>query len=83
VEQNPSEQEDWLGNLNPHSKVVIPDAYTVPLLAGSTLGDRFQFDRLGKISTILFQYLCSCLIVLCIGTGNATKPAISESNLLV
>lgn len=54
MNQNPSELEDWLGDLNPHSKVVIPNAYAVPSLASSTLGDNFQFERLGKFPCILF-----------------------------
>ncbi|KAG8382880.1 hypothetical protein BUALT_Bualt05G0125300 [Buddleja alternifolia] len=30
--KNPAELEDWLGDLNPQSKVVTTDAYVVPLL---------------------------------------------------
>ncbi|OEL25456.1 Glutamine--tRNA ligase [Dichanthelium oligosanthes] len=39
--------EDWLGDLNPHSKEVIKDAYAVPSVATAVLGDKFQFERLG------------------------------------
>lgn len=46
--QNPAELEDWLGDLNPHSKEVIKDAYAVPSLATAVLGDKFQFERLGN-----------------------------------
>ncbi|KAF3326911.1 glutamine--tRNA ligase-like protein [Carex littledalei] len=53
LSENPSELEDWLGDLNPHSKVVIPNAYAVPSLASATLGDKFQFERLGYFSVDL------------------------------
>jgi len=46
--QNPAELEDWLGDLNPHSKEVIKDAYAVPSLATAVLGDKSQFERLGN-----------------------------------
>lgn len=42
------ELEDWLGDLNPRSKEVIKGAYAVPSLATAALGDKFQFERLGK-----------------------------------
>lgn len=45
--QNPAELDDWLADLNPQSKVVIPDAYAVPSLRGAVVGDTFQFERLG------------------------------------
>lgn len=47
-DKNPAELEDWLGDLNPESKVVIQNAYAVPLVRTAALGDRFQFERLGK-----------------------------------
>ncbi|ONM29183.1 Glutamine--tRNA ligase cytoplasmic [Zea mays] len=47
MSENPAELEDWLGDLNPHSKEVIKDAYAVPSLATAVLGDKFQFERLG------------------------------------
>lgn len=47
LSENPSELEDWLSDLNPHSKEVIPEAYAVPSLANAVLGDKFQFERLG------------------------------------
>lgn len=45
--QNPAELEDWLGDMNPHSKAVISDAYGVPALRDAAVGDKFQFERLG------------------------------------
>lgn len=47
-DKNPAELEDWLGDLNPESKVVIQNAYAVPLVRTAALGGRFQFERLGK-----------------------------------
>ncbi|CAA7409989.1 unnamed protein product [Spirodela intermedia] len=48
MSENPAELEDnWLSDLNPHSKEIIPEAYAVPTLATAALGDRFQFERLG------------------------------------
>lgn len=45
--QNPAELDDWLGDLNPHSKVVITDAFAVSSLESAAIGDIFQFERLG------------------------------------
>ncbi|KAL6529220.1 Glutamine--tRNA ligase, cytoplasmic [Orobanche gracilis] len=46
--ENPAElEEKWLGDLNPHSKVVLTDAYAVPSLRDAAIGDSFQFERLG------------------------------------
>ncbi|KAH6771455.1 glutamine-tRNA ligase [Perilla frutescens var. hirtella] len=45
--ENPAELDDWLSDLNPHSKVVIKDAYAVPSLKNASVGDGFQFERLG------------------------------------
>uniref|UniRef100_A0A1D1YN48 glutamine--tRNA ligase n=2 Tax=Anthurium amnicola TaxID=1678845 RepID=A0A1D1YN48_9ARAE len=48
MSENPAELEDeWLSDLNPHCKEVIPEAYAVPTLANAALGDKFQFERLG------------------------------------
>lgn len=47
LSENPGELDDWLGDLNPNSKVIIPEAYAVPALRSAVLGDRFQFERLG------------------------------------
>ncbi|KAK4430229.1 Glutamine--tRNA ligase, cytoplasmic [Sesamum alatum] len=47
LSENPAELDDWLGDLNPNSKVVIPDAYAVPSLKNAAVGDSFQFERLG------------------------------------
>lgn len=45
--ENPVELDDWLSDLNPDSKVVIPGAYAEPSLHSAAVGDRFQFERLG------------------------------------
>ncbi|KAH7571142.1 hypothetical protein JRO89_XS05G0258800 [Xanthoceras sorbifolium] len=45
--ENPAELEDWLADLNPKSKEVIPNAYAEPSLRDAAVGDRFQFERLG------------------------------------
>lgn len=47
LSENPAELDDWLGDLNPHSKVVVPGAYAVPSLGSASVGDSFQFERLG------------------------------------
>ncbi|WMV28233.1 hypothetical protein MTR67_021618 [Solanum verrucosum] len=45
--ENPAELDDWLSDLSPESKVVIQNAYAVPSVSKATLGDKFQFERLG------------------------------------
>ncbi|KAK8643523.1 hypothetical protein V6N13_012815 [Hibiscus sabdariffa] len=45
--ENPAELDDWLADLNPNSKVVVPAAYAVPSLRNAAIGDTFQFERLG------------------------------------
>ncbi|KZV38221.1 glutaminyl-tRNA synthetase-like [Dorcoceras hygrometricum] len=45
--ENPALLENWLGDLNPQSKLVISDAYAVSSLKDAAIGDRFQFERLG------------------------------------
>lgn len=47
LSENPAELDDWLADLNPQSKLVIPNAYAVPTLRNATVGDSFQFERLG------------------------------------
>ncbi|GMH27496.1 hypothetical protein Nepgr_029339 [Nepenthes gracilis] len=48
LSENPADLGDaWLSDLNPHSKVVITDAYAVPAIQNAAVGDRFQFERLG------------------------------------
>ncbi|PHT33964.1 hypothetical protein CQW23_25764 [Capsicum baccatum] len=47
LDKNLAELDDWLGDLNPESKVVIQNAYAVPSVSKAALGDRFQFERLG------------------------------------
>ncbi|GJR03157.1 glutamine--tRNA ligase-like protein [Tanacetum coccineum] len=43
--ENPRELENWLEDLNPESKAVIPCAYGVPYLEFAEVGDTFQFER--------------------------------------
>lgn len=50
LSENPAELDDWLADLNPHSKEVIPEAFAVSSLANAVLGDKFQFERLGYFS---------------------------------
>lgn len=50
LSENPAELDNWLADLNPHSKEVITEAYAVPTLASAVLGDKFQFERLGYFS---------------------------------
>ncbi|GMI90164.1 ovule abortion 9 [Hibiscus trionum] len=45
--ENPAELDDWLADLNPNSKLVVPAAYAVPSLRNAAIGDTFQFERLG------------------------------------
>ncbi|KAL4610021.1 hypothetical protein ACB092_08G022500 [Castanea dentata] len=47
LSENPAELDDWLADLNPQSKVVIPGAYATSLLQNAAVGDKFQFERLG------------------------------------
>ncbi|KAJ9708209.1 hypothetical protein PVL29_000325 [Vitis rotundifolia] len=47
LSENPAELDNWLADLNPESKVVVPGAYAVPSLRTAAAGDRFQFERLG------------------------------------
>ncbi|XP_027153022.1 glutamine--tRNA ligase-like [Coffea eugenioides] len=47
LSENPAELDDWLGDLNPQSRIVIPDAYAVSALQNAAVGDKFQFERLG------------------------------------
>lgn len=49
LNQNPAELDDWLADLNPQSKVVIPGAYATSLLQNAAVGDKFQFERLGRL----------------------------------
>ncbi|KAG4202205.1 hypothetical protein ERO13_A05G321600v2 [Gossypium hirsutum] len=45
--ENPAELDNWLTDLSPNSKVVVPNAYAVPSLGKAAVGDTFQFERLG------------------------------------
>lgn len=47
LSENPADLDDWLADLNPQSKVIIPEAFAVPSLRNAAVGDRFQFERLG------------------------------------
>ncbi|GAB2286771.1 Glutamine--tRNA ligase, cytoplasmic [Dionaea muscipula] len=48
LSENPASLgDDWLSDLNPHSKFIIPDAYAVPSIRNVSVGDSFQFERLG------------------------------------
>ncbi|KAI5071093.1 hypothetical protein GOP47_0013344 [Adiantum capillus-veneris] len=47
LSENPGEVEDWLTDLNPSSKTTVAAAFAVPVLRHSSLGDQFQFERLG------------------------------------
>ncbi|KAF9593838.1 hypothetical protein IFM89_025623 [Coptis chinensis] len=46
--ENPGELDNWLTDLNPLSKEVIQEAFAVPSICGAVIGDRFQFERLGR-----------------------------------
>ena len=62
--QNPSELDNWLADLNPNSKTVIREAFCVPILKDAKLGDRFQFERLGKEFT-KWLFLLAYMITNC------------------
>lgn len=47
LSENPAELDDWMADLNPNSKTTITEAFAVPVLRNSKLGDQFQFERLG------------------------------------
>ncbi|XP_010695806.2 glutamine--tRNA ligase, cytoplasmic [Beta vulgaris subsp. vulgaris] len=47
LSENSAELDNWLDDLNPNTKVVIPEAYAVSSLQSAVLSDRFQFERLG------------------------------------
>ena len=50
TKENPNEVEeaqDFTANLNLNSLEIVPDAKLEPSLAGATLGNRYQFERLG------------------------------------
>ncbi|RZC70281.1 hypothetical protein C5167_034099, partial [Papaver somniferum] len=47
LSENPAELEEFLTDLNPESKEVIPEAFAVPSLRDAAVGDKFQFERLG------------------------------------
>ncbi|PIA33290.1 hypothetical protein AQUCO_04100012v1 [Aquilegia coerulea] len=48
--ENPAELDDWLADLNPLSKEVIPEAFAVGCLCNAAVGDKFQFERLDSTS---------------------------------
>jgi len=45
--ENPASEEDFKSTINPDSLQVIENALVEPALTDATLGDRFQFTRLG------------------------------------
>jgi len=47
MHEDPSEVEDWLGDMNPTSLVVKPAAFADISLRGARPEERFQFERLG------------------------------------
>ncbi|XP_076956315.1 glutamine--tRNA ligase-like [Bidens hawaiensis] len=47
LSENPGELDNWLDDLNPGSKEIIPCAYAVPPLKFAEVDDKFQFERLG------------------------------------
>ncbi|XP_015941956.1 glutamine--tRNA ligase [Arachis duranensis] len=47
LSENPAELDNWLGDLNPNSKVIVPNAYGVSSVKEAKVGDTFQFERLG------------------------------------
>ncbi|KAI3985519.1 hypothetical protein MKX01_033833 [Papaver californicum] len=47
LSENPAELEEFLTDLNPESKEVIPEAFAVSSLRDAAVGDKFQFERLG------------------------------------
>jgi glutaminyl-tRNA synthetase len=42
-----AEGEDVISNLNPYSLEIVTDAKLEPSLANATLGDHYQFERIG------------------------------------
>ncbi|KAI3943760.1 hypothetical protein MKW98_004265 [Papaver atlanticum] len=53
VSENPAELEEYLTDLNPESKEVIPEAFGVSSLRDAAVGDKFQFERLGYFAVDL------------------------------
>lgn len=49
--ENPAAEEDFKSTINPNSLQVIENALIEPALANASLGDRFQFTRLGYFCT--------------------------------
>ncbi|OVA09450.1 Glutamyl/glutaminyl-tRNA synthetase [Macleaya cordata] len=49
LSENPAELENFLEDLNPRSKEVIPEAFSVPSLKDAAVGDKFQFERLDQV----------------------------------
>lgn len=50
LSENPSELDDWLSDVNPKSKEVIPEAYATSNLEKAKFGDKYQFERMGYFS---------------------------------
>ncbi|KAI3933504.1 hypothetical protein MKX01_022083 [Papaver californicum] len=53
LSEKPSELEEFLTDLNPKSKEVIPEAFAVPSLRDAAVGEKFQFRRLGYFAVDL------------------------------
>nr|GMD21962.1 glutamine--tRNA ligase-like [Ipomoea batatas] len=63
--KNPAELDDWLSDLNPHSKIVMPDACAELLLGNALVGDKFHYFSLrGLVSRSLLVegYLEECTL---------------------
>ena len=66
LNQNPAELDDWLADLNPQSKELISGAYATSLLQNAAVGDKFQFERLGRLqnpfTVIYFGYFDDLIV---------------------
>jgi glutaminyl-tRNA synthetase len=47
LSENPNEKENWLEDLNPNSLVIVHNAFVDVSVCNATVGDRFQFERVG------------------------------------
>ncbi|CAI9768169.1 unnamed protein product [Fraxinus pennsylvanica] len=53
--ENLAKLDDWLGDLNPESKVVISEAYVVPLLRDATVEVEALMIQCPKLGTVMSQ----------------------------
>ncbi|RWW72436.1 hypothetical protein BHE74_00019757 [Ensete ventricosum] len=81
--QDPAKLEDWLSDLNPHSKEVIPEAYAVPSLTNAVLGDKFQFERLGNLFFLFFYFPLSSSDSTIVSGYFAVDPDSTSSKLVL